>query len=168
MRRKSARPWRPGKWKTEVEASDAVITCTILICDWMSIVCLNPGMTWLYPYYTGFNCNTKSVTLEIPGRERLEWDGVYMPKPAKIISFVWARKLMGQGCLDYLAHIQDVEVESPSIESIPVVSEFREVFPTNLPGMPPDRDINFCIDLETGTRPISIPPYRMTSVLDEV
>ncbi|WMV29593.1 hypothetical protein MTR67_022978, partial [Solanum verrucosum] len=52
-------------------------------------------------------------------------------------------------------------VESPSIESIPVVSEFREVFLTDFPGMPSDRDIDFCIDLEPGTRPISIPPYRM-------
>ncbi|WMV59012.1 hypothetical protein MTR67_052397, partial [Solanum verrucosum] len=68
---------------------------------------------------------------------------------------------VGQGRLAYLAHIQDVEVESPSIESIPMMSEFREVFPTDLPGMPPDRDIYFCINLETRTRPISIPPYRM-------
>ena len=41
------------------------------------------------------------------------------------------------------------------------MSEFSEVFPTDLPGLPPDRDIDFCIDVETGTRPISIPPYRM-------
>ncbi|WMV50276.1 hypothetical protein MTR67_043661, partial [Solanum verrucosum] len=55
----------------------------------------------------------------------------------------------------------DVKNESPSIESIYVVSEFREVFPTDLPGIPPDRDIDFCIDFEPGTRPISIPHYRM-------
>ena len=35
------------------------------------------------------------------------------------------------------------------------------MFPADLPGMPPDRDIDFCIDLEPGSRPISIPPYRM-------
>ena len=35
------------------------------------------------------------------------------------------------------------------------------MFPADLPGMPPDRDIDFCIDLEPGTRPISILPYRM-------
>ncbi|WMV36955.1 hypothetical protein MTR67_030340, partial [Solanum verrucosum] len=70
-------------------------------------------------------------------------------------------KIGRAGCLVYLAHIQDVEVESPSIESIHVVSEFREVIPTDLPGMPPDRDIDFCIDLEPGTRPISIPPNRI-------
>ena len=119
------------------------------------------GMTWLSPYYVVLNCNTKFVTLEIPGREKLEWEGVYKPKQAKIISSIRDRKLVGQGCLAYLAHIRDVEVESPSIESIPVVSEFRELFPNDLPGMPLDGNIDFCIDLEPGTRPISIPPYRM-------
>ncbi|WMV50890.1 hypothetical protein MTR67_044275 [Solanum verrucosum] len=59
----------------------------------------------------------------------------------------------------------DVDVESPSIESIPIVSKFKEVFPTNFPGMLLDRDIDFCIDLEPGTRPISIPPYRMAPVV---
>ena len=37
-------------------------------------------------------------------------------------------------------------------------------FPADLPGIPPDRDIDCCIDMEPGTRPISIPPYRMTLV----
>ncbi|WMV58580.1 hypothetical protein MTR67_051965 [Solanum verrucosum] len=40
-----------------------------------------------------------------------------------------------------------------------MVSEFREVFPTDLLGMPLDRDIDFCIDLDPCTHPISIPPY---------
>ena len=45
-----------------------------------------------------------------------------------------------------------------------IVREFLDVFPADLSGMPPDRDIDFCIDLEPDTRPtrpISIPPYRM-------
>ena len=54
-----------------------------------------------------------------------------------------------------------MKVKIQSIQSIHVVSEFREVFPTDLPGMPMDRDIDFCIDVKPGTRPISIPPYRM-------
>ncbi|WMV50634.1 hypothetical protein MTR67_044019, partial [Solanum verrucosum] len=96
--------------------------------------------------------------------EKLEWEGVYKPKQAKFISSIRPRKLVRKGCLAYLAHIRDVEVESPSIESIHVVSEFREVYPTDLPSMPLDRDIDFCIDLEPSTRPISIPPYRMAPV----
>ena len=42
-----------------------------------------------------------------------------------------------------------------------MVREFLDVFLADLPGMPPDRDIGFGIDLEPGTRRISIPPYRM-------
>ena len=56
----------------------------------------------------------------------------------------------------YLAHIQDVDAESPSTEFIPVVAEFKEFFPTDLPGMPPDKDKDFYIDLEPGTHTISI------------
>ncbi|WMV55438.1 hypothetical protein MTR67_048823 [Solanum verrucosum] len=118
-------------------------------------------MTWLSPYYGVLNCNTKSVTLEILGREKVEWEGVYKPKQAKNTSSIRATKLVGHGYFSYLPHIRDVRVETPSIESILVVSEFREVFPNDLPGMPPDKDIDFCIDLEPRNRPISIPPYRM-------
>ena len=38
---------------------------------------------------------------------------------------------------------------------------FPDVFPEELPGLPPDREIEFCIDVVPGTVPISLPPYRM-------
>ena len=63
--------------------------------------------------------------------------------------------------MSYLAFIRDTSIEPPPMDSVPVVQEFPDVFPSNLPGVPPDRDIDFAIDLEPGTKPISIPPYRM-------
>ena len=48
-----------------------------------------------------------------------------------------------------------------TIEDLPVVREYPDVFPEELPGMPPDRDISFLIDLVPGTAPISKRPYRM-------
>ena len=57
----------------------------------------------------------------------------------------------------FLGTPQDDTTQVPSIESVSIVREFLDVFPTDLRGMPPDRDIDFCIDLEPGTRPISIP-----------
>ena len=42
-----------------------------------------------------------------------------------------------------------------------MVNEFLDVFPEELPGLPPDREIEFCIDLVPGEQPVSIPPYRM-------
>lgn len=80
-------------------------------------------MTWLFPLYIRLNFNTKSVTLEILGRDRIKWEG--------IIFFIRAKNLVVQGCLAYLTHVWNVEVESPSIESIHVMSEFKEVFPTD-------------------------------------
>ena len=47
------------------------------------------SMTWLSPYYAVLNWNTKFVNLEIWGRNKLEWKGVYKPKQGKIISFIW-------------------------------------------------------------------------------
>ena len=61
----------------------------------------------------------------------------------------------------FLGTLRDDTFKVPSIESVSIVREFLDVFPADLPGMPPDRDIDFCIDLEPGTRPISIPPYGM-------
>jgi hypothetical protein len=47
------------------------------------------------------------------------------------------------------------------LENIKVVCEYPDVFPEELPGMPPDRDIEFSIELLPGTAPISKRPYRM-------
>lgn len=48
-----------------------------------------------------------------------------------------------------------------SLDQVPVVREYANVFPEDLPGMPPDRDIEFVIDLIPGTAPMSKRPYRL-------
>jgi hypothetical protein len=47
---------------------------------------------------------------------------------------------------------------------VPVVNEFSDVFPEELPGMPPDRDIKFVIELKPGTTPIYKTPFRMVTL----
>jgi hypothetical protein len=55
------------------------------------------------------------------------------------------------------------------LEDIPIVKDFKDVFPAELPGMPPDREIEFTIDLIPGTAPIARPPYKMgPKELDEL
>ena len=51
--------------------------------------------------------------------------------------------------------------EGTRLEDIPIVKEFLDVFPDDISGLPPDREIEFVIELILGTEPISIPPYRM-------
>jgi hypothetical protein len=65
--------------------------------------------------------------------------------------------LPDQGCTRSCAFVM---IESP-VERIPVVCDYPDVFPDELPGMPPDRDIEFAIELQTGTAPTSKRPYRM-------
>jgi hypothetical protein len=53
-----------------------------------------------------------------------------------------------------------VTIISP-LNEIPVVCEYLDIFPNELPGMPPDRDVQFVIELQPGTAPIFKRPYRM-------
>jgi hypothetical protein len=55
------------------------------------------------------------------------------------------------------------QLDGKTLEDIRVVYEYLDVFPEELPGMPPDRDVEFVIDLLPGTAPISKRPYRMSS-----
>ncbi|XP_069145526.1 uncharacterized protein [Solanum lycopersicum] len=67
--------------------------------------------------------------------------------------------MYSRGYLYHLVRAKDSISKTPSLESVPVVSEFLEVFPKDLPGVPPEREINFEIDLLQNTQPISVPPY---------
>jgi hypothetical protein len=53
-------------------------------------------------------------------------------------------------------------IAAQNLEGIPVACEFPDVFPKDLPGMPPDQDLEFTIKLQPGTAPISKRPYKMT------
>ena len=55
----------------------------------------------------------------------------------------------------------DRRQEGTRLEDIPIVKEFPNVFPNDISGLPPDRAIEFVIELIPGTEPISIPPYIM-------
>ncbi|XP_070057794.1 uncharacterized protein [Nicotiana tomentosiformis] len=119
------------------------------------------GMGWLSPYHAILDCHAKTVTLAMLGLPRLEWKGTLGHSISKVISYVKARCRVEKGCLAYLAYIRYPSVEVPSLDSVPVVRKFPDLFPADLPGIPPERDIDFCIDLALGTQPISIPLYRM-------
>lgn len=81
--------------------------------------------------------------------------------PPYLISVTHARRLLSKGCRGYLCAVVTTSNESPNISDIPIVREFPEVFPVDLPGAPVDREIEFTIELVPGTQPISKAPYRM-------
>nr|XP_017245279.1 PREDICTED: uncharacterized protein LOC108216926 [Daucus carota subsp. sativus] len=117
------------------------------------------GMDWLTKYDAQINCRKKRVSLKGNDGKRIIMRGQKQVK--KFLTVMQAKRLLRQGCQAYLAHVVNVEKPSPKIEEIPVVKEYKEVFPEELPGLPPDRQIEFTIDLVPGTTPISKAPYRM-------
>ena len=56
--------------------------------------------------------------------------------------------------------VRKVEAETGVVKNVPVVCEFPDVFPEELPGLPPEREIKFCTDVVPGTNPTSMSPYK--------
>ena len=78
-----------------------------------------------------------------------------------MISAGKAKKLMSQGAHECIAYARLEEKEVPKIKEVRIVREYEDVFPKELPGLPPHREIEFSIELVLGTQLISISPYRM-------
>ncbi|WMV54566.1 hypothetical protein MTR67_047951 [Solanum verrucosum] len=69
--------------------------------------------------------------------------------------------MISKGCIYHLVRVRDIDSETPTLELVPIVNEFSEVFPDDLLRITFERKINFGIDLLLNTQPFSIPPYRM-------
>ncbi|GJY98491.1 putative reverse transcriptase domain-containing protein [Tanacetum coccineum] len=82
-----------------------------------------------------------------------------------VISCSKAQEYMAKGCQVFLAQISAKKEEDKSerkqIEDVPIVRDFPEVFPEDLPGLPPARPVEFQIDLIPGAAPVARAPYRL-------
>ncbi|XP_016454316.2 uncharacterized protein LOC107778549 [Nicotiana tabacum] len=119
------------------------------------------GMDWLYSCHATVDCHAKTIKLSFIGKDPVIIRGEVVTHVGRFISYLKARKLVSNKCLAYLAHVWDMKVDSPVLESVPIVNKFLDVLPDDLPRIPLDREIEFGIDTLPGTQPISIPPYKM-------
>ncbi|KAL0336521.1 UNVERIFIED_CONTAM: Transposon Ty3-G Gag-Pol polyprotein [Sesamum radiatum] len=122
------------------------------------------GMDWLTQHRAVVDCYKKEVMIESSGKPKVVFVGDRQVVPVSVISAIEARRLMLEGCEEYLAHVIDAEKVNPTLEEIPVVRAFPEVFPNDLPGLPPHREVDFTIETLPGVAPISIAPYKMAAV----
>ena len=67
---------------------------------------------------------------------------------------------MRQKCELYIVEVVSDE-KGPSLNQYPVLVEFSDVFPKELPGLPPERELDFTIEIKPYTEPTSKEPYRM-------
>ncbi|GJR68210.1 putative reverse transcriptase domain-containing protein [Tanacetum coccineum] len=126
------------------------------------------GMDWLVKYQAIIVCAEKIV--RIPwGNETLivHGDGSNQGHEARlhIISYTKTQEYMLKGCPVFLANVNTKETEDKSekkrLEDVPIVQDFPDVFPEDLPGLPPTRQVEFQIDLIPGVAPVARAPYRL-------
>jgi hypothetical protein len=97
------------------------------------------GMDWLRKYDRVILCAKRAIRLTKEDGTVVEFNAAMQEDQARLLN----------------------QVQGTSLEEIRVVQEYPNVFPEELPGMPPDRGIEFIIELLLGTPPISKRPYRI-------
>ncbi|CAA0809447.1 Uncharacterized mitochondrial protein AtMg00860, partial [Striga hermonthica] len=120
------------------------------------------GMDWLSFYHADIRCHDREITLYLPGDESITLFGFRNRSLSHVVSMAKATKLLRRGnCKGYLVSLVDDSQKARTPHDVPIVREFLDVFPDELPGGPPNRQVEFSIDLIPGAGPVSKAPYRM-------
>ncbi|GJX69062.1 putative reverse transcriptase domain-containing protein [Tanacetum coccineum] len=126
------------------------------------------GMDWLRRHHAVIVCDEKLVRVPF-GNETLVFRGTesYIGRESRltVISCSKVQEYMAKGCHVFLAQIsatkEDDKSEGKQVKDVPIVRDFPEVFPEDLPGLPPVRPVEFQIDLIPGAAPVARAPYRL-------
>ncbi|KAI3784173.1 hypothetical protein L1987_43267 [Smallanthus sonchifolius] len=119
------------------------------------------GMDWLSNHHAEVICFEKCIRIPLPSGETLR---VFGEKPCmglKLMSCTTAQKYLRKKYIAFLTHIVQKDVKEKSIQDIPIIRDFPEVFPKDLSGLPPVRQVEFRIDLMPGANPVARAPYRL-------
>ena len=143
----------------ESEISGILLTVYLRVMD-MSEFEVILGMDWLTAHRIVIDCDRMRVTTYTPDGTCVVFQGNrYDVSPHTVYDSRWHGQLT-----DWLASLI-LEDEVRQDMSLPrVVCEYEDVFPDELSGLPPPRDVDFRIELHPGTSPISMTPHRMAPV----
>ncbi|CAA0840316.1 Unknown protein, partial [Striga hermonthica] len=120
------------------------------------------GMDWFARYQADIRCRDREVTLHLSEADHITFFGTKSRTLPHVISMAKATKYMQrEDCQGFLVNIVGESSEKLFPGDIPIVREFVDVFPDQLPGGPPNCQVEFTIDLVPGSGPVSKVPYRM-------
>eukprot|EP00253_Pinus_taeda_P022079 PITA_22079 len=122
------------------------------------------GMDWLEKHWALVNCKTKFIRYKDDAGIEQEMQGIKRPVQVRPITASQLAKCIRNRCQVYAIQVGYAETKNKEnpLEHLPVIKEFADVFPEEIPGLPPKRDIDFTIELIPGAAPVSRTPYRMS------
>ncbi|GAU38281.1 hypothetical protein TSUD_119620 [Trifolium subterraneum] len=158
-----------GKMVIELPAKDSVTTSLVVLdCPLtifgrhfgIDLVCLPLrnmdvilGMNWLKFNQVHIDCLNGTVMFLEPDKDvNLETATAGQVK-----------KLMNEEALVFMVCASLITEEKPGVAELPVVNEFPDVFPDDISDLPPEREVEFAINVVSGTQPVSMAPYRMSA-----
>ncbi|GJU36711.1 putative reverse transcriptase domain-containing protein [Tanacetum coccineum] len=118
------------------------------------------GVDWLVKHDAVIVCGEKVVRIPY-GDKTLIVKGDKGVSRLKVISCIKARKYIERGCHLVLAHVTESKSKEKRMEDVPIIHDFPEVFPEELPGLSPPREVEFQIDLVLDATPIARALYRL-------
>jgi hypothetical protein len=136
-----------------------VRACTLILNDHTFHIDLIPfdmksfdviiGMDWMSLVDASIHCSTKIVRIPLPNGKILE--------------------VQGERSETFDNRVMSATAKAISLNSVPVVCDYQDVFPDDLPGLPPARQLDFRIDLVPSAAPVAKSPYRLaTTELQEL
>eukprot|EP00253_Pinus_taeda_P015904 PITA_15904 len=122
------------------------------------------GMDWLEKHWSLVDCKTKIIYYRDQQGNSKEVQGIKRPVQVRPITANQLVKCIRKGYQVYAIQVgfANSKDKTASLNNIPVIQEFSDVFPEEIPGLPPRRDIDFTIELVPGSTPVSRAPYRMS------
>ncbi|GJY86378.1 putative reverse transcriptase domain-containing protein [Tanacetum coccineum] len=118
------------------------------------------GIDWLVKHDAVIVCGEKVIRIPY-GNKTLIVEGDQGGSRLKIVSCIKGCKYVEQRCHLFLAHITKKKSKEKQMKDVPVIRDFQEVFPEELPGLSPPTQVEFRIDLVLGAAPIARAPYRL-------
>ncbi|KAJ9555712.1 hypothetical protein OSB04_010326 [Centaurea solstitialis] len=137
--------------------------CIALIPTPMNGIDVIVGVDWMFRNHGTVVCAEQLVRIQDPSGGELVVYGKGRRDRLAFCSVAKARRWLQRGYTGYLAYAVTSQAEDRklSVADVPVVSEFPDVFPEDLPGIPPDRQVEFGIDVMPGAAPVARAPYRL-------
>ncbi|KAA3465777.1 DNA/RNA polymerases superfamily protein [Gossypium australe] len=109
---------------------------------------LSLGMDWLTVHNVLVNYGSKFLELRCESGEIIRVESGELDNLPVLISSMTAKKCMRKGYESYLAFVLNTQESEVKVESVPVVCEYLDVFPEELPGLPPAREVESGIELD--------------------